>query len=341
MSDVQQSSLPHAFQSRFSTLVILLIVFFSGFIFYHFLYGKEENIVFPISLRRADVSTDVNGHMGEDIIAKFLAKRVRVLCMVMTLPANHAKKAVAVRDTWASRCNAHIFLSSVVNETLPSIAAVVNESREALWDKAKFAIHYAVKNYATDYDFFLKADDDTFVIVENLRKLLMDHSPEDPFIMGRRFRPFVKQGYLSGGGGYVMSRAALLNIHMGLLKEKECAGNESGGAEDVRIGKCAEVVGVRLIDSLDPVGLERFHPFGPSYMMDKAALNSLSWFQQYNYHKISTGFNCCSDYTVSFHYVKPEDMYVYHYFLYHLHPYGIHRDYQELLSFLSNKTNAV
>ncbi|KAA3670581.1 glycoprotein-N-acetylgalactosamine 3-beta-galactosyltransferase, partial [Paragonimus westermani] len=261
---------------------------FSGFVFYHFLYGKEENIVFPISLKLSDINSDVYGHVGEDIIAKSLAKRVRVLCMIMTFPAHHEEKAVAVRDTWASRCNAHIFLSSVVNRTLPSVAAVVNESREALWDKMKFAIHFAAKNYAVDYDFFLKADDDTFVVVENLRKLLANHSPEDPFIMGRRFRPYVKQGYLSGGGGYVMSRAALLNIHMGLLREKECAGNESGGAEDVRIGKCAEVVGVRLIDSLDPFGLERFHPFGPSYMMSKVALTSTTWFEKYNYHKIST-----------------------------------------------------
>lgn len=33
----------------------------------------------------------------------------------------------------------------------------------------------------------MKADDDSYVIVENLRFILAKHDPNQPFIMGRRF----------------------------------------------------------------------------------------------------------------------------------------------------------
>ncbi|CAH8566434.1 unnamed protein product [Dicrocoelium dendriticum] len=73
--------------------------------------------------------------------------------------------------------------------------------------------------------------------MENLRNILTGQNPEQPFIMGRRFRPFVKQGYLSGGGGYVMSRAALLRFHEGILHEPKCEKDALDENEDVRIGQ--------------------------------------------------------------------------------------------------------
>lgn len=38
-----------------------------------------------------------------------------------------------------------------------------------------------------DADYFIKADDDSYVIVENLRMLLQPYSPNDPIYFGCRF----------------------------------------------------------------------------------------------------------------------------------------------------------
>ncbi|KAL5960488.1 Glycoprotein-N-acetylgalactosamine 3-beta-galactosyltransferase 1, partial [Taenia solium] len=243
-------------------------------------------------------------HTVDQAVADRLKEKVRVFAIILTAPRTKLSKAVHVKTTWAKRFNGYLFFSSEEDKELPSIRVAEIESRDALWEKARRALIYVYKNVLNDYDFFMKTDDDTYVI------------------------KYVKQGYASGGAGYVLSRAALKLVAEAMLKEAPGC-HKRGGAEDVNLGACAESVGVKMVDSLDEYSREAFHPFRPSAIFDRTYIDRVSWIHYYNYFPVKTGLDCCSDHSVSFHYVSPRDMYVLELLMYHIYPYGITRDVKQ------------
>ncbi|XP_067003097.2 glycoprotein-N-acetylgalactosamine 3-beta-galactosyltransferase 1 isoform X1 [Anabrus simplex] len=266
---------------------------------------------------------DEEPHKDEDIVARKMAEEVRVLCWVMTSPKNHEQKARHVKATWGHRCNILLFMSSANDSTLPAIQLPVKEGRDYLWAKTKEAFRYVYRHHLQQADWFMKADDDTYVIVENLRYMLSAHKSNEPIYFGCRFKPYVKQGYMSGGAGYVLSREAVrLLVENGLTDKKKCR-PDHGGAEDVEMGKCLENVGVKAGDSRDAFGRGRFFPFVPEHHLIPGHVNKNFWYWKYIYYESKEGLGCCSDSAVSFHYVSPNHMYVLEYLIYHLRPYGI------------------
>ena len=161
-------------------------------------------------------------------------------------------KARHVQATWTRHCNKVLFASDHKDDTFPTIDINVPEGRRHLTMKTMKTFDYVYRHHYNDADWFMKADDDTYVILENLRYLLSSENTSQPVCFGHKF-PF--RGFNSGGAGYVLSREALrrlVNREKGLCREDL-------GPEDVEIAKCLKMLGVTLNDSKDSMGHSRFH----------------------------------------------------------------------------------
>ena len=93
----------------------------------------------------------------------------------------------------------------------------------------------------------MKVDDDSFIILENLRYHLSAYNSSDPIHFGHKFRLFVNSGYMQGGSGYVLSKEALRRfIQVGFNNSSLCR-QDQGGAEDVEIGSIYKTIVLVLV----------------------------------------------------------------------------------------------
>ncbi|XP_039487953.1 glycoprotein-N-acetylgalactosamine 3-beta-galactosyltransferase 1 [Drosophila santomea] len=258
---------------------------------------------------------------SEEHLATWLEREVRILCLVLTMPSSHATKAALVNRTWGARCNKLIFLSSRTDPHLNILQINISESRKNLYAKVRSGMAYVHEHHLNEYDWFLKADDDTYIAMENLRLFLYPFDPESSVYFGCRFKAFISQGYMSGGGGYVLSRDALRRLNLFALNSSTIC-KLKGEAEDVQIGHCLQHVGVVAGDTRDSQGHHRFLPVSPFTVFP--IIQTDSWLESYFFHKPNRS-DCCSASAISFHYVKDFEFAFFEFFLYYLRVFGLHR----------------
>jgi hypothetical protein len=84
----------------------------------------------------------------------------------------------------------------MTTEPFPGIETIVldiggEEDRGRLWNKSKAAWMHCYKNHLDSFDWFVKADDDTYIVYDHLVSLLRAHDASHdtlvPKSFGRKF----------------------------------------------------------------------------------------------------------------------------------------------------------
>ncbi|CAF4529780.1 unnamed protein product [Rotaria sp. Silwood1] len=196
---------------------------------------------------------------------------VRVLCLILTSPKYILTRAKAVHETWAPQCDRYFFITESLGNDVKSnesnfieqlpIAPIKNITAgyDHLTQKSTLAFLFAYENYFNDFNWFVKADDDTYVIVEHLKKFLSEQNSSEPVTFGYNFKVHVPKGYHSGGASYVLSRESLRRFYEA-QQDPTSNCRKDGGSEDIEIANCLRTKGVYPGKSLDKQNRELFHP---------------------------------------------------------------------------------
>jgi glycoprotein-N-acetylgalactosamine 3-beta-galactosyltransferase len=239
---------------------------------------------------------------------------------------NHKRISYFEFRTWAKRCDRSIFIIAGPRPSHPlnpsiypfSIAYIGDEKLEKynqLPQKVLLSLLYIYKRYGRDYDWFFKGDDDTYVIVENLRHFLR-RRPSNTSLYYGYIAKSRNRFYPSGGAGYVLSQQALLEFGEKILikpeKRKLCNKDQ---AEDINLAFCLASIGIYALNARDNEHLETFHPM----TFEQHFLGNFTrWIEQHAQFKQKKGEECCSPLTISFHNLSPEEMRMIHFLLYHI-----------------------
>jgi hypothetical protein len=177
----------------------------------------------------------------------------KLVCWIMTSPGNHAEKAVVINNTWGKDCDILLFMTTqhqaglnTVRSTschtlsrrmttcyplshlitsyhaLPYslISQVVltlgeKEDRHFLWRKSIMAWSFLYTHVLSRADWFIRADDDTVMLMDNLRGYLSTLNPHEPHYLGRRLN-VEGQDFYSGGATNILSHEALRRLGDGI-----------------------------------------------------------------------------------------------------------------------------
>ncbi|KAL5961676.1 Glycoprotein-N-acetylgalactosamine 3-beta-galactosyltransferase 1 [Taenia solium] len=275
-------------------------------------------------------------HEDESLLVDEWAKVRSVFAFIFTSAAVNESRTVHIKSTWAQRFNGYLFFSDITDTSLPALGLPNKKG----WAFTRSAIAYVYDNFRQNFTFFMKAHDTNYVVVENLRALLLDMDYNDPVLIGRSM--VAAQGtshFVSDESGYVLSRAALEKIAKG-IKDNVEACNENDAAADLNLGECATAVGVKFIHAVDQGKADLFHPLSPSQTL-KEFLQAMNTDKTvFKSDLMTRAFTCCSDRSVTFSNVQGADLYMMEYMTYHLYPYGIIREpenYEKLRHLLSTK----
>ena len=168
---------------------------------------------------------------------------------------------IAIMETWGKRCENVVMFSLKSSDSAEVRINQLETDNLDSWAATYEAVKFISKDMIDDYDWFVKVEDDTFVIMENLAYYLSIYNASTPLYFGHPYE-FWGQTFQSSGAGIVLSQSALRKLNNKLIKG-DCTPNTMSG--DAMLGRCLSELGIEAIDTRDSRGRARFLVYQPEF----------------------------------------------------------------------------
>lgn len=236
---------------HFFSRVLFLVGFLSGFFLaVYVIKQKPHNVNFSTTMTlktllidtvyqkwftstrlvRKRVSFDLLRYSNKALTteAKFLYEKVRILCLVLV---RNAKNADAAKHTWAKGCNSIelVTIGSKVKRKILPIKKTKEQSSWVLLCKALLNIQ--------NYNWVMIVNDSSFVILENLRRLVAGLDYKKGHYLGHAVT-FWTTTYNTGQAGYVLSWGSVEAIRKKFNSSSHCTSEITYlNQEDMYLGR--------------------------------------------------------------------------------------------------------
>ncbi|PAV58234.1 hypothetical protein WR25_16482 [Diploscapter pachys] len=158
-------------------------------------------------------------------------------------------------------------------------------TRDHSWEKIRRVFQYAIEKLPRKYDWYLRADDDAYVIVENMRQFLSKYSPNNPYFFGYKWNFFVSHGF-ADGATYILSQPAA-KAFVEVMKNSTLCPDHHRAEEDQEVARCLAHMKIFPSDTRDEEGSDRFQHFHPLEQFD---MYKDEFAQKYAYYEIREVF---------------------------------------------------
>ncbi|UMM36488.1 hypothetical protein L5515_008632 [Caenorhabditis briggsae] len=226
----------------------------------------------------------------------------QIFCFVETSEKHYSDRVPSIASTWLGRCdNGRFFSKTPLPDAKMPFSTVyrnLEDDYDDLFRKTLFGFYYSYTYISKDFDWYLKGDDDSYYAMDHLKEYLSTLDPMEPLYLGYRMKPFLKDGYNSGGPGYILSNAAVRIFAEHLYHDEVLCPYD--WAEDRGMARCLASMGIYPADTRDENGLHRFIPFRVNEWREVP--------DAYNYYPLKKNGSLVSEKFVSIHRLSPKKM---------------------------------
>jgi glycoprotein-N-acetylgalactosamine 3-beta-galactosyltransferase len=287
----------------------------------NYLVPKKQSI--PEQKQRSFSLQKTNQTKLEQTRMSTAIQRPRLGCFVMISEKDMTNGRVSGSyEGWGRKCDGIVYLSNSTHipdhgehqhDHIVDLGLGLGDVSGKLGRKAWLRWQYAIQTYVNRFDYVMKADIDTYMLMDHLYEYLSTFNHTDPLYIGRVFKVGGRdlRHVFVAGASVTLSASALSIMNTSMIEHEHDPNHacslkswlSTGHSDDVALARCLKVNGILPVDTRDDRGRERFMVFNVDRMENpKVNRGPRWWYHDYSLPPALFGRECCSAQAIAFHF---------------------------------------